>query len=102
MKNSKAVSISILPIILSGLFEAILYFLIVYIGFAFINGLEWSTEISRTYVLLIIRAIVVTILAIPSLFVVPFKFGVAILYYGKFADLLGFVIGCFKGTDRNG
>lgn len=97
MNQSKKSTIGIIPIIILGLIKAVLFFLGVYICFAFYNGFEWSTEISRTYVFLLIRFIVITILAIPSLLIIPFKFGTCILYYGKFAAALGFVIGCLEG-----
>jgi len=82
---------------------AIVAFLIVYVVFCFINGWNLAIDLSSTYILAIIRIIVVVILSIVSIVIVPFTLGAEIVAYGllaaKIGMAVGFVIGLFVKSE---
>lgn len=82
-----------------GIAGGLIGFFLVYIFFCGVNGWNWAIEISSTYILLIIRVIVVAFLAFISLLVAPFTMGGVIWYYGviafKIGGVIGFIVGLF-------
>lgn len=71
--------------------------LITYIILAFLYAWDWAIEISDWFVLLIIRAIVVIFLTIPSLFIIPFEENIEIISVIKIPALIGLGIGLLYG-----
>lgn len=52
--------------------------------FAFMTAWNWAIDIAPTFILLIIRVIVVLILMIPGIFAAPFYFWEDMLYFSQY------------------
>ncbi|MFK7746828.1 MAG: hypothetical protein AB8B65_00420 [Kordia sp.] len=70
---------------------------IIYLVLAMMYAWYWSIEISEWFVFVIIRAVVVVFLTIPSLLIMPFKEDTEILAYIKTPALIALGIGLLYG-----
>lgn len=94
MKNIQA---AILNSVLTGITFSLVVSGIIYIVLAGIYAWDWAIQISDWFVLLIIRAIVIVFLIIPSLFIIPFEEDIEIISYIKIPALIAFGIGLLYG-----
>ena len=79
--------------ILTGIIFAFVVSILIYIGLAGMYAWDWAIDISRSFGLLIIRAIVVVFLTIPSLFLIPFENGIEIISVIKIPALIALIVG---------
>lgn len=93
--------------LLNGLYifisSTITLFVIVYAIFTAIYAYSWSYELANYLGLLIIRAIFIAILFIPSLILMPFELGSKLLDYGVYCFYLACILGVigFISNPRN-
>ncbi|WP_298516202.1 hypothetical protein [uncultured Kordia sp.] len=83
--------------LLTGIIFAFVVSVIIYTALAGMYAWDWAIDISRSFGLLIIRAIVVIFLTIPSLFMIPFQDGIEIISVIKIPALIAFGIGFLYG-----
>jgi len=88
---------NILNAIVTGVVFAIVISLIIYTVLAGMYAWDWAIDISSSFGLLIVRAIVVLFLTIPSLFLIPFAEGIEIISVIKIPAMIALGIGFLYG-----